>query len=190
MNRRATVLTFAACASVLAYAALGFAADGNAMQSGGIREAIAVINPASGSNVHGVVRFVQDGSSLKVTADIEGLTAGAKHGFHIHEFGDCSAPDATSAGSHFDPAGTKHHGKPDDQVKHGGDLGNLEADSNGKAHYELSVSGQIFDASAPSGILGRGVVVHAKVDDFGQPVGNAGGRIGCGVVGVMKPSSK
>ena len=190
MKKPTIVLVFAASVAMLAYAAIGLPAEEAAMPSADIKEAIAVINSALGSNVHGVVKFVQDGSNLKVTADIEGLTAGAKHGFHIHEFGDCSAPDATSAGSHFDPAMTKHHGKPDDQVRHGGDLGNLEADSNGKAHYELTVSGQIFDASAPTGILGRGVVVHAKVDDFGQPVGNAGGRIGCGVIGVMKPSTK
>jgi Cu-Zn family superoxide dismutase len=72
----------------------------------------------------------------------------------------------------------------------GGDLGNLEADSAGKAHYEVTISGVIFDSATPSGILGHGVIVHAKPDDFGQPVGNAGGRIGCGAVGVMKPSSK
>ncbi len=148
--------------------------------------AIAVINPASGSNVHGVVKFVQTGDSVKVLADLEGLTPGAQHGFHIHEFGDCSAADAASAGSHYDAAGTMHHGRPDDAVKHSGDLGNLAADASGKTHHEITVSGiSISGGQAP--ILGRGVIVHAKADDFGQPVGNAGGRIGCGVVGVMKP---
>ncbi len=190
MNKR--IMAFAsALGAALACVAVGAAvADLNAMQSAGINEAIAVINPASGSNCRGIVRFVQDGANLKVTADIEGLTPGAKHGFHIHEFGDCSAPDAMSAGSHFDPEMTKHHGMPHDQMRHGGDLGNLEADSNGKAHYEVTVVGTIFNSAAPTGVLGRGVVVHARPDDFGQPVGNAGGRIGCGVIGVMKPSSK
>jgi Cu-Zn family superoxide dismutase len=148
--------------------------------------AIAMISPASASTCHGTVKFQQDGANVKVTADLEGVPPGV-HGFHIHEFGDCSAPDATSAGSHYDAAGTMHHGKPEDMMKHSGDLGNLTADADGKAHYEITVSGlSISGGSAP--ILGRGVIVHAKADDFGQPVGNAGGRIGCGVIGVMKPA--
>ncbi len=190
MKKHVTVLLCVTCVIVMAWTILGFSAEENAMQSAGIKEAIAVIHPASGSNVHGVVKFLQEGSNLRVAADIEGLTPGAQHAFHIHEFGDCSAPDATSAGSHFDPAGTKHHGKPTDEIRHGGDLGNLQADSSGKAHYEVTVSGMVFDPPSSTGILGRGVVVHAKVDDFSQPVGNAGGRLGCGVVGVMKTSSK
>ncbi len=149
--------------------------------------AIAVVNPASGSSVHGTVRFVQAGDAVKVVADLEGLTPGAQHGFHIHEFGDCSSPDATSAGSHYDAAGTMHHGKPDDAVKHSGDMGNVIADANGKTHLEMTLSGiSISGSQAP--IIGRGVVVHAKPDDFWQPVGNAGGRIGCGVIGVAKPA--
>ena len=171
----------------LALAAFGIAAP----QTGNLKEAVAVINPASGSSCKGVVRFTDTGSGVKVVADLEGLTPNAKHGFHVHEFGDCSAPDATSAGSHYDAAATKHHGKPDDQMsmKHSGDLGNIEADANGKAHYEANIEGVSIDGSTAP-ILGRGVIVHAKPDDFGQPVGNAGGRIGCGVIGVVKPSAK
>jgi Cu-Zn family superoxide dismutase len=136
------------------------------------------------------VRFTDTGSGIKVVADLEGLTPNAKHGFHVHEFGDCSAPDATSAGSHYDAQATKHHGKPDDQMnmKHSGDLGNVQADADGKAHYEITIQGVSIDGQAP--LLGRGVIVHAKPDDFGQPVGNAGGRIGCGVIGVAKAAAK
>ncbi len=158
-----------------------------APQAGSLTEAIAVISPASGSSCKGTVRFTDTESGMKVVADLEGLTPNGKHGFHVHEFGDCSAPDATSAGSHYDAEGTKHHGKPDDQMnmKHSGDLGNIEADANGKAHYEVTIQGvSIAGPRAP--IVGRGVIVHAKPDDFGQPVGNAGGRIGCGVIGVAK----
>ncbi len=151
-------------------------------------EAIAVISPASASNCHGTVRFKQEGDVVKMTADIEGLTPGAKHGFHIHEFGDCSAPDASSAGSHYDAAGTKHHGRPDEKMKHSGDMGNLEADANGKGHLELIFEGISIDGPAAP-IIGRAVIVHAKPDDFGQPVGNAGARIGCGVIGIMKPAA-
>jgi superoxide dismutase, Cu-Zn family len=150
------------------------------------KEAVAVIVPTAGNSAKGIVRFTQDGHGVKVVADIEGLAASAKHGFHIHEFGDCSAPDGTSAGGHFDPAGTKHHGKPEDAEKHSGDLGNLESDANGKAHYEATIHGPSLETGTGL-ILGRGVIIHAKADDFGQPVGNAGGRIGCGVIGVKKP---
>jgi superoxide dismutase, Cu-Zn family len=155
----------------------------------GAKEAIAVIQPASGSACKGTVRFVEQGTGVKVVADLEGLTPGAKHGFHVHEFGDCSAPDATSAGSHYDPAGTKHHGSPTEQPRHAGDMGNLQADGSGKAHLELLLEGVTIEGH-DSALLGRGVVVHAKPDDFGQPVGNAGGRIGCGVIGIAKPSAK
>ncbi len=152
-------------------------------------EAIAVIQPASGSNCHGTVRFTQVGNAVKVIADIEGLTPGAKHGFHIHEYGDCSAADATSAGSHYDADLTKHHGHPEDKEKHSGDMGNLDADSSGKAHYEGSIEGiSIEGPHAP--ILGRAVIIHARPDDFSQPVGNAGGRIGCGVIGLAKSATQ
>jgi Cu-Zn family superoxide dismutase len=177
-----------ACA---AYSAVGDeSATGEQMAaSPALKEAIAVINPASGSNCKGTVRFIQDGTMVKVIADLEGLTPGGKHGFHVHEFGDCTAPDATSAGSHYDAEGTKHHGRPEDTMKHSGDLGNIEADAGGKAHYEVTIQGvSIAGDHAP--IIGRGVIVHAKADDFGQPVGNAGGRIGCGVIGIMKPAAK
>jgi Cu-Zn family superoxide dismutase len=151
-----------------------------------VSDAVAVIHPASGSTCQGIVRFTQLSEGVRIVADLEGLAPNSKHGFHIHQYGDCSAPDATSAGGHFDPAGTGHHGGPTDAVRHAGDMGNVDADANGKVHHELVLDGITVDgAHAP--ILGLGVIVHAKADDFGQPVGNAGGRIGCGVIGVAKP---
>jgi len=116
-------------------------------------------------------------------ADITGLTPG-KHAFHIHEFGDCSAADAASAGSHFNPM-KKQHGAPDAAERHAGDLGNIEADKTGKAHLELKDNMLMF--SGENSILGRAVIVHEKVDDWSQPTGNAGGRVACGVIGVAKP---
>ncbi len=149
------------------------------------KEAIAVIQPASGSTCKGIVRITQDSASLKIVADLEGLAPNSKHAFHIHEFGDCSAPDAMSAGSHYDPAQTKHHGMPNDKMSHAGDMGNIEADAAGKIHFELMLGGVSIDgAQAP--VLGRAFIVHANPDDFSQPVGNAGGRIGCGVIGLAK----
>jgi superoxide dismutase, Cu-Zn family len=150
-----------------------------------IRNAVAVLNPTAGNNCHGVIRFTQDGDAVKVVADIEGLTPGQQHAIHVHDFGDCSAPDATSAGSHYNPEGHQH-GLPATSERHAGDLGNLTADKDGKAHYEITVTNCSL-AGAMNPILGRAVIVHAKLDDGGQPVGNAGARIACGVIGVAKP---
>jgi len=163
-------------------------ASAEAQVAGSVKEAIAAIHAASGSTCKGVVRFTQESKGVKVVADIEGLAPNSKHGFHVHEYGDCSAPDATSAGSHYDAAGTKHHGMPSDVTKHTGDMGNIEADASGKAHFEITLEGATINgAQAP--ILGRAVILHANPDDFSQPVGNAGGRIGCGVIGVVKPTA-
>jgi superoxide dismutase, Cu-Zn family len=148
-------------------------------------QAVAVLHPTSGQHCHGVVRFTQDGESVKVVADLEGLTPGQKHAFHIHQYGDCSSPDGMSAGGHYNPEGHQH-GLPDTESRHAGDLGNVQADDQGKAHYELTVT-NVSIGGTKNPIIGRGVIVHAKVDDGTQPVGNAGGRIACGVIGIANP---
>ncbi len=147
-------------------------------------KAMAVMHPTAGNQTAGVIRFEQFGQQVKVTAEITGLTPGQQHAFHIHEFGDCSALDATSAGGHYNPEG-HDHGLPSTHLRHAGDLGNLTADANGKATYEIVVD-NITIAGPHNPILGRGVIIHAKPDDGGQPVGNAGARIACGVIGVAK----
>jgi len=153
-----------------------------------IKQAVVVLHPTQGNKAEGTVRFTQDGNSVKVVAHVEGLTAGQKHAIHIHEFGDCSAPDGASAGSHYNP--DKHeHGLPGKDQRHAGDLGNLQADASGKAHLELTVH-NITIAGNKNPILGRAVIVHAKPDDGGQPVGNAGGRIACGVIGTANTAEK
>src|SRR5882672_80932 len=143
-----------------------------------IKQAIAVLHPTQGNKAHGTVRFTQDGNSVKVVADVEGLNPNQKHAIHVHEFGDCSSPDGMSTGGHYNPE-THAHGLPDNPMRHAGDLGNLEADASGKAHMELTVN-NITVAGTKDPVLGRAVIVPAKVDDGGQPVGNAGGRIACG----------
>lgn len=147
-------------------------------------KAVAVLSPASGSNVTGTVTFTSGRDGVKVVADITGLKPG-KHGFHIHEFGDCSEKDATSAGGHFNP--TKHeHAGPDASERHMGDLGNIEADSSGKAHLEMTDT--TLKLSGDNSIIGHAVIVHEKADDLKtQPTGDAGGRQACGVIGVAKP---
>jgi superoxide dismutase, Cu-Zn family len=149
-----------------------------------VKIAIAVLHPTANSKTHGKVQFTQQGENVKVVVDVQGLTPNGKHAIHIHEFGDCSAPDAMSAGGHYNPEGHPH-GLPDSSTRHAGDFGNLQADAQGKAHLELTVS-NLSIAGTKNPIIGRGVIVHAKEDDGSQPVGNAGGRIACGVIGVTK----
>jgi Cu-Zn family superoxide dismutase len=156
-----------------------------AADSPAAQQAVAVLHPTADQHCHGVVRFTQEGESVKVVAELEGLTPGHKHAFHIHQYGDCSAPDGMSAGGHYNPEGHQH-GLPDTENRHAGDLGNVQADEQGKAHYEITVN-NISISGQKNPIVGRAVIVHAKPDDGGQPVGNAGARIGCGVIGIANP---
>ena len=149
-----------------------------------IKVVVAVLHPTAGNKAHGEVRFTQVGDSVKVTANLEGLNPGQKHAMHIHEFGDCSSPDGMSAGGHYNPEGHPH-ALPESNQRHAGDLGNVQADDQGHAHYEITVT-NVTVAGTKNPIVGRGVIVHAKPDDGGQPVGNAGGRIACGVIGIAK----
>ena len=149
-----------------------------------IRSAICVLQPTEGHTCSGVVRFVQAGGSVKVIADVSGLTSGAQHAIHIHEFGDVTSDDGTSAGGHYNPQGNRH-GLPTTARRHAGDLGNLTADSAGNAHYEVTVS-NISITGPKNPIVGRAVVVHAKADTGAQPTGAAGPRIAVGAIGIAK----
>jgi len=143
---------------------------------------VATIAPTQGNNAKGQVRFYKVDGGVRVIASIEGLTPG-KHGFHVHEKGDCSAPDAASAGGHFNPTGSPH-GAPTapPTARHAGDLGNLEADANGKANYDRVDSMLVYES-----LSGLSILVHAGEDDFvTQPSGNSGARVGCGVIEPAK----
>lgn len=147
------------------------------------RQATALVLPASGSEVVGVVRFWETGAgTVGWDVELHGLEPGP-HGFHVHETGDCSAPDATSAGGHFDPTGSPH-GAPDADQRHVGDLGNVVADADGTVRTS-GVDARLTLRGRHS-ILDRAVIVHAQRDDLrSQPTGDAGGRLGCGVIRVV-----
>lgn len=149
-----------------------------------LRLGVAVLSPTANHVARGIVQFEQLGSAVHVIADVEGLTPGQKHAMHIHQYGDLSSADGMAAGGHYNPDGHPH-GLPGAPKHHAGDLGNLEADASGKAHLEITLENLGF-ASGKNPIIGRSVIVHAKMDDGGQPVGNAGGRIAQGVIGVAK----
>jgi Cu-Zn family superoxide dismutase len=142
--------------------------------------AIANIEPTEGNECRGTVRFTQDDNQVDVLVELTGLVPGKTHAMHIHENGDCSAPDAMSAGSHYNPGGHPH-ALPPATPRHAGDLGNIVADSDGKARVEMKVDSLSIDGTM-NPIRNRSVIVHTQADDGSQPTGNAGGRIGCGVI--------
>ena len=144
-------------------------------------KAVAVIHPTEGNEASGTVTFEEADDGIRVQGEFEGLSSGM-HGFHIHEFGDCTADDGTSAGGHYNPT-DNDHGAPDDDNRHMGDMGNLEVNDDGTA--TIDYVDEKIELSGSNGILGRGVVVHGGQDDLqSQPSGDAGPRVGCGVVGI------
>ena len=143
-------------------------------------KASATLEPRSGSQVSGTVSFQAVGQKVRVEASVAGLTPG-EHGFHVHEVGDCSAADATSAKGHFNPGG-KVHGHHGGAERHAGDMPNLVADASGKAKLSAELD-MLSLTEGPSGILKRSVVIHADPDDYkSQPAGNSGKRVACGVI--------
>jgi Cu-Zn family superoxide dismutase len=146
-------------------------------------KAVCVLIPTLGNNVSGVIVYTKTSNGIKVVANVKGLSKG-KHGFHIHECGDCSSSDGMLAGSHFNPQKSTH-GSPMDMNRHTGDMGNIEADDSGIAHLEYIDNAISFEGE--SSVIGRSVIIHAKEDDLKtQPTGNAGARVACGVIGIGK----
>lgn len=136
--------------------------------------------PTRGHDARGTLRFTQGTEMVVITGTISGLTPGP-HAIHIHEKGNCTAPDASSAGGHFNPHGAPHGG-PYDAGHHAGDLGNITAGDDGVAEVSIEADGLSLGTERHS-IIGRSVIVHASPDDYKtQPSGNAGGRVACGLI--------
>ncbi|EFA02790.1 superoxide dismutase [Cu-Zn] [Tribolium castaneum] len=149
-------------------------------------KAVCVLN----GEVKGTIFFTQENGKapVQVTGEVSGLKKGL-HGFHIHEFGD-NTNGCISAGAHFNPHG-KDHGGPTHDVRHVGDLGNIEAGGDGVA--KVGITDKFISLEGEHSIIGRTLVVHADPDDLGQgghelskTTGNAGARLACGVVGITK----
>ncbi len=143
------------------------------------RKAVAQMQATEGNSATGTVTFTETANGMHVVAEFQNVPQG-EHGFHIHEFGDCSSGDGKSAGGHFNPDGYDHAG-PDAQMRHVGDLGNISADASGVARKDFVDAILTFDGD--HSILNKGVILHAAPDDLtSQPTGAAGARISCGVI--------
>lgn len=162
---------FFAGALVLCLAGQGWTATGTAFIEG----------TKDDSDISGRLAFEDTPKGLKVSGLIENVASG-DHGFHIHEFGDCS-DEGKNAGGHFNPSQRPHgHAVKDGLAKaHAGDMGNLFIDEKGMGRVDLVLPG-VSLTGGKMAVAGRAVIVHENKDDFGQPTGNAGGRIACGPI--------
>ena len=147
------------------------------------QQAIAVIGSASGSELTGTAMFTQSGDTITLTIGIYNVSPGL-HAVHIHEKGDCSSPDGTSAGGHWNPTNVAH-GKWGEGEFHLGDIGNITVGEDGTGTIELTTDLWEMGTGSDLDIVGKGIIVHAGADDFtSQPSGAAGARIGCGAIAL------
>ncbi|MGH8027849.1 MAG: superoxide dismutase family protein [Pseudoxanthomonas sp.] len=150
------------------------------------KQAVVNLASASGSLVSGKVTLVPMSGGVHLTGTVGGLPPNSTHGFHIHEKGDCSAADASSAGPHFNPFATAH-GKAESGAHHAGDMDNVVANNEGVVKLDIHIAGVTLGGGAVNDIAGRALVVHAAPDDYtSQPAGNAGARVACGVIKVTQ----
>ena len=146
----------------------------------------AALAPASASLVSGKLSLTPSAAGVRIAGQIGGLPRGSRFGFHIHEQGDCSAVDASSAGPHFNPLAAPH-GNAKIGAHHAGDLDNLVSGLDGVAQIDQIVSGVTLGGGAANDIAGRALVVHADPDDYrSQPAGNSGARVACGVIRIVR----
>ena len=173
MKTQNLILTLFACV-VLAGSA--FAAQGKAV----------IKATAVDSNVSGDVALTEANGGLTVEVKVANLSPG-KHGLHFHEKGSCD-DIGKAAGGHFNPDGVSHGYLPKDghEHAHAGDMGNIEVGSDGTGTLKIFLPGVLLNEGKYA-VLGKSIILHEKEDDFGQPTGNAGGRIGCGIIESVEP---
>lgn len=138
------------------------------------------------SEVLGEVNFAEGITGLVVNATFQDIPSG-KHGFHVHEYGSCTNA-GKGAGGHYNPENVKHGYLPEDGFNnaHAGDFGNVTIIEDNTGSLDLTIPGLTIE-NGRYALAGRGMILHEQEDDFGQPTGNAGGRIGCGIIGITEP---
>lgn len=149
------------------------------------KQAVAKISASNDSGLTGEVVFTQNGDQVTFMIEIQGASPGL-HAVHIHEYGDCSAPDGTSAGGHWNPTDVAH-GKWGEGEFHLGDIGNISVSEDGTGSLSLTTDLWEIGTGSDIDVVGKSMIVHAGEDDFtSQPSGAAGSRIGCGVIVLVE----
>jgi Cu-Zn family superoxide dismutase len=143
--------------------------------------ALVALAPTRDSKVSGTLTMTQEpGGGVSVVGQVGNLEPGSAHGFHVHDRGDCSAPDGSSAGEHFNPT-SQEHGNPAAGTHHVGDMVNIQANDSGTADVRITIPAATLHDGGPNDLVGKGVIVHASPDDYTtQPSGNSGARLACG----------
>ena len=149
--------------------------------------AVAQIAPTQGNTVTGSLALDQSPQGVRIGGAIQGLKPNAEFGFHVHEKGDCSAPDGSSAGGHFNPAQAQH-GNPASPMHHAGDMVNIRSNDQGVAQVDTTAAATTLQGGSATDLIGKAIVVHESPDDYTtQPSGNSGKRIACGVIAAPSP---
>lgn len=152
-------------------------------ESGAVAQAM-LSDPSGKTPLSGNVTFTATAKGLLIQATVNNAnnSSAGQHGFHIHENGSCDNA-GNAAGGHFNPDNVKHGNLIVDGFTnaHAGDLGNFLLESNGAGSLSETLPGLTL-TDGKYAIANRAIVLHAQKDDFSQPTGNAGGRIGCGVI--------
>ena len=151
--------------------------------------ATATLRPTPGGTAGGTLMFEVADGGVRMTGGLTGLDPDATHAMHIHETGDCSAPDFSSAGGHFNPDDAPHGDRAGAGPHHAGDMPNQVADAAGNSRVDRVLDDVTIGGGGADDIVGKAVVVHEKADDYTtQPSGDAGGRIACGVIEAATPA--
>ena len=138
------------------------------------------------SDIIGTFSFSQiDNQSTIINGSILGLQPG-KYGFHIHEKGNL-VNSCKDAGGHYNPYNVDH-GNIDNG--HVGDLGNIIVKDVGETI--INVVAERVNLTGKYNVINRTLMIHGGEDDLGIGIndgskkhGNAGPRIGCGVIKLI-----
>ncbi|WP_045737814.1 superoxide dismutase family protein [Xanthomonas sp. MUS 060] len=153
---------------------------------GTVQQAQAVLAPASGSLVSGKLSLVAAPGGVRITGTLGGLQPNYTVAFHLHERGDCSAADASSAGGDFNLLDAAQ-GRSSKGPRHAGEIDHLTVNAEGTVQIDVLLRGIVLGGGAANDIVGRALIVHTDPDDNrGQPAGNSDVRVSCGVITVLR----